>query len=59
MSLGWKSGYQALDDALRAAIRKGIHVSLSAGNDWIDACTVSPARISEAYVDCSNHCMHL
>lgn len=48
MSLGWKNGFQSLDDAVRAAIRQGIHVSVSAGNDWVDACTQSPARVAEA-----------
>ena len=49
MSIRWANGFQALDDAVRAAIRLGIHVSVAAGNDWVDACTPSPARVSEAY----------
>ena len=52
MSLGF-SRYRALDDAVRAAIGRGIHVSVAAGNSWTDACNVSPARVSEAYVTCS------
>lgn len=48
MSLGWKNGYKALDDAIRAAINKGIHFAVSAGNAWVDACTQSPARVTEA-----------
>ncbi len=48
MSLSWKNGFKALDDAVRAAISKGIHVSVSAGNGGVDACTISPGRVAEA-----------
>jgi subtilisin family serine protease len=39
---------QATDDAVRAAIRKGITFVVSAGNDNTDACNISPARVREA-----------
>ena len=50
MSLGFAGGYRALDDAVRTAINKGIHVVVSAGNRNIDACSQSPARVAEVYV---------
>ena len=40
----------AMDDAVRADVSKGIHVSVAAGNAGIDACSRSPARVSQAYV---------
>lgn len=56
MSLDVRNGFQALDDAVRAVIKQGIHVATSAGNYWANACTVSPARVSEAYVVYHLHC---
>ena len=47
MSLGWKTVYQPLEDAIRAAIGKGIHFAVAAGNDWVDACTKTPAHVRE------------
>ena len=38
----------SLDDAVRAAIYRGIHFAVAAGNDAVDACSQSPARVSEA-----------
>ncbi len=47
MSLGGGAS-PALDDAVRAAIGKGIVFALAAGNESQDACKVSPARTLEA-----------
>jgi subtilisin family serine protease len=48
MSLGGGAS-QAVDDAVRSLITAGVTVAIAAGNDYgIDACTVSPARVSEA-----------
>ena len=38
----------ALDTAVRSAYGDGISVSVAAGNDNVDACTKSPARVAEA-----------
>ena len=40
----------ALDAAVKVTIAKGIHTAIAAGNSFIDACDVSPARVPEAYV---------
>ena len=49
ISLGG-SASATLDAALRRVILRGTHASVSAGNDGINACNVSPARVSQAYV---------
>jgi subtilisin family serine protease len=47
MSLsGGKSA--SLDDAVRRSIADGVSYSVAAGNDNLDACTASPARVAEA-----------
>lgn len=38
----------AIDEAVIAAIKKGIHIAVAAGNWATDACNTSPARVSEA-----------
>jgi aqualysin 1 len=47
-SLGSHVPSQALDDAVRAAISKGITFVVAAGNANTDACNASPARVREA-----------
>ncbi|RPB25004.1 subtilisin-like protein [Terfezia boudieri ATCC MYA-4762] len=42
MSLGSDQRSRALDQAVQAASRRGIHVSVAAGNDGQDACNSSP-----------------
>lgn len=42
MSLGGLK-YDPVDDAVDAAVEKGVHFSISAGNDNSDACGKSPA----------------
>src|SRR5215207_4964662 len=44
MSLGGPSS-QALDDAVTRSAASGIFYSIAAGNDGVDACTQSPARV--------------
>lgn len=46
MSLGGGKT-QALDAAVNAAVRSGIHFAVAAGNDNADACSYSPAAASE------------
>ncbi|KAF5714636.1 subtilisin-like serine protease [Fusarium mundagurra] len=46
MSLGGGKT-QALDAAVNAAVRTGIHFAVAAGNDNADACNYSPAAASE------------
>ncbi|PNY27050.1 Subtilisin-like proteinase Spm1 [Tolypocladium capitatum] len=46
MSLGGGKT-QALDAAVNAAVRSGIHFAVAAGNDNADACNYSPAAASE------------
>src|SRR5262245_59959611 len=48
MSLGFDGPVQIVDDAIQTLIDAGITVVLSAGNDNIDAGTVSPARLPDA-----------
>lgn len=50
LSLSSHSGFGSLDDAVRAAVKQGIHVSVSAGNYWVNACTITPGRVHEVYV---------
>jgi subtilisin family serine protease len=48
MSLGGGAS-QAVDDAVRNLIAAGVTVAIAAGNNYsLDACGVSPARVSEA-----------
>lgn len=47
MSLGGGKS-KALDDAVNAAVRTGLHFAVAAGNDNRDACNYSPAAASEA-----------
>ena len=56
LSLGTRHGFIAMDDALRATVKQGLHVSVSAGNFWINACATSPARVHEVYV--VNYTLH-
>lgn len=47
MSLGGGSS-DALDEAVRRSIRAGVVYAVAAGNENIQACTRSPARVAEA-----------
>src|SRR6185295_5908626 len=47
MSLGGGAS-AALDDAVRRAIASGVVFAIAAGNSNADACSASPARVSEA-----------
>lgn len=50
MSLGGGAS-QAMDDAVRAMINSGVTTAIAAGNDsGTDACTLSPARVTEGLV---------
>ena len=53
MSLGGLK-YDPVDDAVDAAVERGVHFSISAGNDNIDACAKSPAA-SELRLASSNN----
>lgn len=60
MSLGGLK-YDPVDDAVDAAVEKGVHFSISAGNDNSDACGKSPAaselRLEQAVTSLSHyHC---
>ncbi|XP_038072594.1 aqualysin-1-like [Patiria miniata] len=48
MSVGFAGTWDYFDTVVRNVISGGIPVIVAAGNDNIDACTVSPSRISEA-----------
>jgi len=39
---------QSLDDAVSSALNQGIHISIAAGNDNVDASKNSPARVAAA-----------
>jgi len=47
MSLGG-GAYQALDDAINAAVNAGVHFAVAAGNNNANACNYSPARAANA-----------
>jgi len=47
LSLGGGAN-SSLDTALRNSISDGVTYTVSAGNDNVDACTASPARVAEA-----------
>ncbi|MFG2038773.1 S8 family serine peptidase [Dactylosporangium sp. NPDC048998] len=47
MSLGGNAS-QALDDAVNRSIASGVTYSVAAGNENVDACTGSPARVANA-----------
>jgi subtilisin family serine protease len=47
LSLGGAAS-STLDDAVRKVISSGVSVVVAAGNDGKDACTTSPARVTEA-----------
>jgi len=47
MSLGG-GAYAALDTAVNAAVGKGVHMAVAAGNDNQNACNYSPARAASA-----------
>lgn len=47
MSLGGPASTSE-DDIVQAAISRGIHFAVAAGNDAVDACYQSPARVYEA-----------
>ncbi|KAG8737113.1 subtilisin-like serine protease, partial [Ceratobasidium sp. 414] len=47
MSLGGEAN-NAVDDAVKAAIAKGLHFTVAAGNSHMPADTTSPARVQEA-----------
>jgi subtilisin family serine protease len=47
MSLGGTAS-SSLDDAVRRVVASGVQVVVAAGNETVDACTSSPARVAEA-----------
>ncbi|TCB92031.1 peptidase S8 [Micromonospora zingiberis] len=48
MSLGDVVAIPSLDEAVKRSIASGITYSIAAGNDWMDACKASPARVPDA-----------
>ncbi len=48
MSLGGETTSAVIDDAVRQVMAAGITVVVAAGNESVDACTTSPARVAEA-----------
>jgi len=47
MNLRVKPSDIALDAAVQSAINEGLHIVVAAGNDGVEASTVSPARVSD------------
>ncbi|PZG11144.1 peptidase S8, partial [Micromonospora craterilacus] len=48
LSLGDIKAIPSLDAAVKRSIDSGITYAIAAGNDWMDACKVSPARVPDA-----------
>jgi subtilisin family serine protease len=48
LSLGGATTSTTVDDAVRRVIADGVSVAVAAGNENIDACTISPARVGAA-----------
>ncbi|KAF1959136.1 subtilisin-like protein [Byssothecium circinans] len=48
MSWGLQAVAQTVDQAIDGALDQGIHVSVAAGNDGADACTISPSHLGGA-----------
>ena len=48
LSLGGVTTSTTVDDAVRSVIADGVTVSVAAGNENVDACTISPARVGAA-----------
>ncbi|KAF3001240.1 hypothetical protein E8E13_002824 [Curvularia kusanoi] len=48
MSWGLQGTADSVDDVIQAASEAGIHVSVAAGNDGVDACTSTPAHLGGA-----------
>jgi subtilisin family serine protease len=48
MSLGGETTSAVIDDAVRQVMAAGVTVVVAAGNESKDACTTSPARVTEA-----------
>ena len=47
MSLGGPASTSE-DEIVRAAINRGVNFAVAAGNDAVDACSETPARVYEA-----------
>lgn len=47
MSLGTSGVSDAIDEVLKKASESGVHISVAAGNDDVDACLTSPALASQ------------
>jgi len=48
MSLGWRGKFKAIQDAVDAAVARGVTVVVAAGNKKSDACNFSPAHVPSA-----------
>ena len=46
MSLGAAGRSEVIDEAVTAASRAGIHISVAAGNDGANTCNSSPAGVA-------------